>query len=146
MARRVSQVSPATVVKNVVEGTEDKFYAAGFKIDKHAGDEGQQIYVDYFTPQPIYITLREAKANWNGDVNLYSKDRLIINTLDDEQLSPWDMNNKGIKFFRSKKNADKYFLMATHRLYSKMQPITDLYNTLHREIEEDDPTFLIGIS
>jgi len=144
MARKVSQISPNTLVKKVLEGKRKTVWIAGLKIDKYAGDETQYINTYFIKPQEVEIELGP-ESKWGNE---YSSDR--VNLLDVELpdgsiveiLTRWQGNTYGLKYFKDEEHAKKYFLVVTKNLYDATNKANEQYRLIHAEIAENAPSFI----
>jgi len=138
MGRKVTQVSPKTVIKHVENNINDTIWASGFKIDKYHGSEMQHINTSYFEPQQVKIKLSE-KSRWGTD---FSYDRIVMVTEDGNEITRWKAVDMGVKFFKTKELAEQYFLLVTHNLYTKTENVMKLHNIFLDKISQDNPHFV----
>jgi hypothetical protein len=144
MARKVQQMSTATVVKKVVDGKQDTFWVSGLKIDKWAGDETQHITTYYIEPQEVKVDVGDT-PRWGSE---YAADRITM--LDvrmpdgstKDMMRRWEANQYGIKFFKDEEHAKKYFLVVTKNLYDATARANEQYKLIHAEIEQKAPSFI----
>ena len=138
MGRKVTQVSPQTVIKHTENGTRDTIWASGFKIDKGHGSEMQYIYTRYFEPQEVKIKLAP-KSRWGSET---SSDRITMVTTDGEEITRWKAVDMGVKFFKTQALAEQYFLLATHNLYTSTSKVMKLHGMFLDKISHDNPHFV----
>ncbi len=138
MSRKVTQVSPKTVIRHKENGTRDTIWAAGLKFDKYAGDEVQHISADYFEPQEVQIELAE-QSKWGSST---SADRLTMITNNGEKIARWQATSKGVKFFKTQELAEQYFLFVTHNLFKKTESVMKLHSQFLDKLSHDCPHFV----
>ena len=144
MARKVTQISPQTLVKRVDEGKQKTVWISGLKIDKYAGDETQHINTYFIEPQEVVVDIGE-KPRWGGE---YSSDRITLldvklpNNEIREKMARWESNSFGIKFFKDEEKAKQYFLVATKNLYDATNLANKKYKLIHEELSVKSPTFV----
>jgi len=138
MARKVTQVSPKTVINQTQKGIRNKFWASGFKIDKYAsGGETQHISTSFLEPQEVSIELTPI-SNWGTDT---STDRITMVLSDGTKLPRWKATQKGIAFFKTKELAEQYFLVATHNLFSNTKDVLKLHSYFLGKVSAQNPSF-----
>lgn len=145
MARLVTRMAVRTVLGKITTNKQNKFWISGAKFDKWSTGDDQEIMVKFAKPQEV--TIEATQSRWGGD---NSADRLLIKDFKTEngelkEMKGWELNSYGIKFFKDKEHAEKYFLEKTHKLFSIMNPVLDLYRELHRDVEYKDPSFLVEL-
>lgn len=138
MSRKVSQVSPQTVIRQIQSGKIDSIWAAGFKIDKWAGSEMQHITEQHFPPQEVKIKLSE-KSRWGTD---NSADRIVMVDKDGNEIVRWTAIEMGIKFFKTQELAEQYFLYVTHNFYKSTEKVMKLHAEYLDKLSHDNPHFV----
>ena len=141
MARVVTQVSPKTVLRSAIKNENKTFWVAGIRFDKYAGDEKQHITVDYIEPQEAMIEL-DKKSVWYDEDSI---SRINIITKKGLKLSRWESNSKGIKFFKTRDDAEKYFLYVSNDIIKKMKNILNIHNDLYKKMSMECPSFIESV-
>ena len=144
MARKVTQVSPQTLVKRVEEGKQKTVWISGLKIDKYAGDETQHINTSFVEPQEVMVYVGE-KPKWGSE---YSSVRITLidvklpNNHIREKMDRWEANSFGIKFFKDEEKAKQYFLVVTKNLFDATNTANKHYELIHKELSIKSPSFV----
>jgi len=133
------QIYPQTVIKKIKNNPDLKFWAAGFKIDKYVGVNGQQIQSSYLIPTEVKV---ESVFGFSSRSNEDSIDNLMVVLPNKEKLHRWQSNARGIKFFKTQEDAEKYFLFMVNKVYALTKPINLLYTSLFKKMEYISPDFL----
>jgi len=141
MSRVITQVSPKTVLRSAMKKENKRFWVSGIRIEKYAGDEKQHVDVDYIEPQEVSIEIGDRRY-WHGDDSIT---RLTLIMKDGTKLSRWEANSKGIKFFKTRDDAEKYFLYVSDDIIKKMNDILNIHDDLYKKISIDYPSFIESV-
>jgi len=143
MSRKVTQVSPQTVIKQVSTGKRDTFWVSGLKFDNYADSEIHHVTVNYLEPQEVRIEL-DKKRNWQSEI---STDRIVMvfNNSNKPKMRRNAANQKGVKFFKTQKEAERHFLYAMHSMYRTLEPVLRLHKMYLEKLTHESPEFVIGI-
>jgi hypothetical protein len=67
---------------------------------------------------------------------------LVLTDSNGHQLKRWEMNSKGIKFFRTQDQAEKFFLYMTHKLFKQTSDLEHEYKRLYQLNLKISPDFI----
>ena len=137
---KFNQIYPQTVVKRIKNNTQTKFWVSGFKIDKYANNEGQNIHGAYLEPIELEVKIGKNVTRWTVDE--CSLDNLLVILPDGQELQRWQANQRGIKFFKTEEDAEKYFLFMVNKVYTLTRPIDKLYHDVFKKLSYISPDFL----
>lgn len=144
MGRKVTQMSPQTLVKKVLEDKKEIVWISGLKLEKWSGDETQHITTYFIKPQEVKVDVGQT-PRWGSE---YSADRILLLDVEmpdgsiKETFKRWEANQYGVKFFKDEEHAKKYFLVVTKNLHDSTKNANKQYELIHAEIEEKAPSFI----
>jgi len=138
MSRKVTQIAPKTIINQFLKGTRKTVWAAGFKLNKYAGDEIQYISTQYFTPQEVKLKI-DSISKWGSE---FGADRISIETKEGKVYTRWQSTELGIKFFRTQELAEQYFLLASNNLFEQTKDVLYIREKLYKQISQTNPHFI----
>lgn len=143
MGRLVEQTSIRTIVNKLKTNPQTKCWITGIKVDKWSVGDVQEFDVKYAKPQEVLVSINE-KNSWRNIENSTHAIK-ILNFNGVTEISGREINQYGIKFFKTKELAEKYFLEKSHKLFKFVNPILEIHRELYKQTEYEDPHFLENI-